>query len=167
VACGEVLPDAPLPAASASGASFFSLEGTGGRAVTGVDRRLTYRVDASSTPTVMELGKLQSVALGRRLFLEALSIVPLALVLGFLAPSLRPVAAVLSGGGLLVAVLWRRYFLVLKTRDGESLQWPLGLARLGSQRARRLDASWSSAARALASGGVSVQDTPGPLGPGA
>jgi hypothetical protein len=166
VACGEALPDAPLPAASAPQAPFLLMEG-GGHAISGVDRRLTYRADASAAPVVVELGKLQSVALGRRLFVEALALVPIALVLALVAPSLRPVAAVLSGLGLLGAVLWRRYFLVVKVADGERLRWPLGLVRLGSDRARLLDASWTAAARALASRGVAVREGPGSLGPSA
>jgi len=166
VACGELLPDAPQPAVPAPEAPFLLLEG-GGHAVAGVDRRLTYQADASAAPVAIELGKVRSVALARRLFLEALVLVPIALVLALIAPSLRPVAAVLSGLGLLGALLWRRYFLMVMALDGGRLRWPLGLVRLGSGRARLLDASWTSAAQALASRGVAVQEGPGALGPGA
>jgi hypothetical protein len=139
----------------------------GGRSIAGLDRRLTYLADPSLAPIAVELSHLQGVALGRRLLLEALALVPLALVLALAVPLLRPVAAVLAGLGLLVAALWRRYFLVVKTRDGGSQQWPLGLLRLGSERARLLDASWSSAAQALALRGVAVKDVPDVLDPGA
>jgi hypothetical protein len=155
-----------MPAGSAPQAPFLLMEG-GGHAISGVDGRLTYHADASAPPVVVELGKLQGVALGRRLFVEALALVPLALVLALIAPSLMPVAAVLSGLGLLGAVLWRRYFLEVKQAGGERLQWPLGLVRLGSDRARLLDASWTAAAQALASRGVAVRDGPGALGPSA
>jgi len=165
VACGETLPEAPLPAGAAPQAPFLLMEG-GGHAISGVDRRLTYHAEASAAPVVVELGKLQGVALGRRLFVESLALVPIALVLALVVPSLRPVAAVLSGLGLLGAVLWRRYFLVVKA-GGERLQWPLGLVRLGSDRARLLDASWTAAAQALVSRGVAVRDGPGALGPSA
>jgi hypothetical protein len=167
MACGEVLPDAPLPAPQDLEAPFLSLEGSGGRAVSGADRRLTYREGTAATLRVVELGGLQTVMLCRRLFLEALVLVPIGLILGLVAPSLRPEAAVLSGLGLLVTGLWRRYFLALKARDGENTQWPLGVAFIGSDRARRLDAAWSSGATALASRGVAVQDAPGAPGPGA
>jgi hypothetical protein len=166
VLCGEPLPDAPMPAAAAPEAPFLLLEG-GGHAVAGVDRRLTYQADASAAPVALELGKVQSVALGRRLFLEALLLVPIALVVALLAPSLRPVAVGLAGLGLLGALLWRRYFLRVVAQDGGRLRWPLGLVRLGSGQARLLDASWTAGAQALATRGVSVSEGPGGLGPGA
>lgn len=166
VVCGEMLPDAPMPAPSAPDAPFLLLEG-GGHAVAGVDRKLTYQVSASAAPVAVELGKVQSVSLGRRLFLEALVLVPIALVVALLAPSLRPVAGVLSGVGVLGALLWRRYALLVVAADGGRLRWPLGLVRLGSGQARLLDASWTSGAQALASRGVVVQEGSGGLGPGA
>lgn len=164
--CGEPLPDAPVAGEKPSEAPFLLIEG-GGRTIAGIDRRLTYHADASSPPVVVELGSLQGVAFGRRLMLEALALVPIAITLALLFPFLRPLAAVLSVLGLLGAVLWRRYFLVLKPREGRLLQWPLGVVRLGSDRARLIDASWTSGAQALASRGVAVQEGPGTLGPGA
>lgn len=166
VACGETLPDVPLPSAKAPEAPFLLMEG-GGRTIAGMDRRLTYHADASSPPVIVELGALEGVALGRRHMLEALALVPLALALSWLFPHLWPAAAVLSGLGLLAAVLWRRYFLVLKAREGRLLRWPLGTVRLGSERARLIDGSWTSGARALASRGVVVREGPAGLGPGA
>jgi hypothetical protein len=157
VACGELLPDAPLPAASQ--APFLRLEGSGGRSVTGLERKLTYRVGVLSAPVVVELGGLQSVALVRRAFLEALVLVLVALVLTLVAPSLRSVAAGLAGLGVLGAGLWRRYTLGLRTLEGGSLQWSLGLVWLGSRRTHELEKAWSSAAQALASRGVTVQDS--------
>ncbi|MDY7229952.1 hypothetical protein [Hyalangium rubrum] len=165
VACGVALPDAPVPSASAPEQPFLSLEWRGGRTLVGVDRRLTYRADTASSPLVVELGNLRSVTLGRRFLLEALAVVPLAIVLALLLPSMRPVAAAASGLALLVAVLWRRYFLVLGWAHGGGIRWPLGTARLGSARALRIDTAWASAAPALASRGVSVQEAPGTLGP--
>jgi hypothetical protein len=164
--CGELLPDAPVAGGKPAEAPFLLIEG-GGRTIAGIDRRLTYHADASSPPMVVELGNLQGVAFGRRFMLEALALVPVAIALALLFPFLRPVAAVLSVLGLLGAMLWRRYFLVLKPREGRLLQWPLGVVRLGSDRARLIDASWTSGAQALASRGVSVQEGPGVLGPGA
>jgi hypothetical protein len=167
IACGEVLLDAPMPAPSSPETPFLLVEGSGGRYVTAMGRKLAYRSGASADPIVLELGNVQSVVRVRRLFLEALALVPVAFVLTLLVPSARPVAAVLSGLGVLGAVLWRRYSLRLKTVDGSILRWSLGLARLGSQRLRGLEAAWSSGAQALASRGVSVSDTPGSPGPGA
>src|SRR4051794_7380517 len=80
VACGEGLPDAPRPG-SASDAPFLLMEGSGGRSVTATGRKLAYRSGASGAPVVVELGTLQSVTLIRRMFLEALVLVPVALVL--------------------------------------------------------------------------------------
>jgi hypothetical protein len=154
-----------MPANHAPEAPFLSLEWSGGRTLTGVDRRLTYRPDAATAPVVVELGNLQDITLGRRLFLEALAVVPLAAVLAVLVPSLRPVMAALSGLAVLTAVLWRRYFLVLRWSSGGSIRWPLGTARLGSERAQRIDGAWSSAAPILASRGVAVREgtaAPGP-----
>jgi hypothetical protein len=164
--CGELLPDAPLPAAPAPDAPFLLLEG-GGHAVAGVDRRLTYQASASAAPVSVELGKVRSVALGRRLLLEALLLVPIALVVVLLAPSLRTVAVGLAGLGVFGALLWRRYFLQVVALDGGRLRWPLGLVRVGSGQARLLDASWTAGAETLASRGVSVKEGPGGLGPGA
>jgi hypothetical protein len=155
-----------MPAVPAPDAPFLLLEG-GGHAITGVDGRLTFQAKASAAPVAIELGKVRSVSLARRLFLEALILVPLALVLALVAPSWRPVAAVLSGLGVLGALLWRRYALVVVAHEGGRLRWPLGLVRLGSGQARLLDASWTSAADALAARGVAVQEGPGGLGPGA
>ncbi len=167
VACGEVLPDAPLPAASSPDTPFLLMEGSGGRFVTAMGQKLAYRAGASAAPVVLELGNLQAVTLVRRMFLEALVLVPVAFILTLVVPSARPVAAALSGLGLLVAVLWRRYSLVLKTSDGGSLRWSLGLARLASQRRRGLEAAWGSGAQSLASHGVAVRDSSGPLSSGA
>ncbi len=165
VACGAVLPDAPLPAPQAPEAPFLLLEWRGGRMVTGAERRLTYRADVSAPALTVDLSNLQTVTLGRRLFLEALAILPLASVVALLLPEVRPVAAALSGLALLTAALWRRYILLLRRGDGGHLRWPLGTARIGSERARSIDAAWSSAAVTLASRGVSVRDAPGVLGP--
>lgn len=162
--CGALLPDAPLPANVAPEVPFLALE-WGGRVLRGEDRRLTYRADAVTAPVVVELSNLRDIALGRRLFLEALAIVPLALVLGVLVPSLRPVALGLSALAVLVAVLWRRYFLVLRWLDGKSSRWPLGTARVGSGSAQRIDGAWTSAAPVLASRGVSVREATGAVGP--
>ena len=164
VACGVPLPDAPRPANPAPEVPFLALE-WGGRVLRGEDRRLTYRADAATAPVVVELGNLRDITLGRRLFLEALAIVPLAAVLSVLVPSMRPVAAGLSGLALLVALLWRRYFLDLRWLDGKSSRWPLGTARLGSGQAQRIDGAWTAAAPVLASCGVSVREGTGPYGP--
>jgi hypothetical protein len=164
VACGAPLPDAPRPANPAPEVPFLALE-WGGRMLRGEARRLTYRADAATAPVIVELGNLRDVTLGRRLFVEALAVVPLALVLGVLVPSLRPVALGLSGLAVLVALLWRRYFLVLRWLDGASSRWPLGTARLGSGKARRIDGAWTSATPVLASRGVSVHEGTGLPGP--
>lgn len=166
IVCGEALPDAPVAGGHAPEAPFLLIEGRGGT-IAGVDRRLTYHANAASPPVVVELSHLQGVALGRRFMLEALVLVPLAVVLVWLSPFLRPVAAVLTGISLLGTVLWRRYVLVLRSREGGLLRWPLGVVRLGSDRARLIDASWTSGAQALASRGVTVQEGPRALGPGA
>lgn len=158
VACGAPLPDAPMPAKSSPEAPFLLLDLGGGRMVAGVDQRLSYRADATVQPTTVELGTLQTVGLGRRLFLEALAIIPLALVLTLLLPVVRPVASALSGLALLVTLLWRHHFLVVKRHDGESVRWPLGTALIGSERARRIHTAWSSASQALAARGVTVKD---------
>ena len=164
VACGALLPDAPMPANPVPEVPFLALE-WGGRMLRGEDRQLTYRADAATAPVVVELGNLRDVTLGRRPFLEALAIVPLALVLGALVPWLRPVAAGLSGLALVVALLWRRYFLVLRWLDGARSRWPLGTALLGSGKAQRIDKAWTSAAPMLASRGVSVHEGTGGPGP--
>ncbi|MBN1208576.1 MAG: hypothetical protein JXB05_27195 [Myxococcaceae bacterium] len=164
VACGELLPDAPLPAARPPEGPFLMLTGAG-RTVEGVDGRLTYRVITAGLPVVVELGNLQAVALGRRRVLEALVLLPLAAVLIFVTSSVWPLGVVLAGLALITAALWQRYVLVLRTSDGGLIRWPLCTARLGSDRARRLDAAWSSGAQALASRGVAVHDDPGALVP--
>jgi hypothetical protein len=133
--------------------------------LTGVDRRLTYRPDAATAPVIVELSNLQDITFGRRFLLEALAVVPLSAVLAILAPALRPVTTALSLLAVIVAVLWRRYFLVLRWRNGESSRWPLGTARIGSQRAQRIDGAWSSAAPLLATRGVGVRDGTGASGP--
>ncbi len=164
--CGEALPDAPVAGTRAPEAPFLLIEG-GGRTIAGIDRRLTYHADASAPPVVVELGNLQAVAFGRRLVLEALALVPLAIALVLLFPFLRLVGGVLAGLGVLGALMWRRYYLVLQKREGGILRWPLGLVRSGSDRARLIDASWTSGAQALASRGVAVREGPGALGPSA
>jgi hypothetical protein len=164
VACGEVLPDAPLPAARPPEAPFLVLDGAR-RTVEGVDGRLSYREASAALPIVVELGNLQAVALGRSRLLEALLLLPLAWGLTVVSSSLWPVGLALVGLALITALLWQRYVLVLRTRDGGLIRWPLGAARWGSVKARRLEASWSSAAQALASRGVAVHDDPGALGP--
>lgn len=166
VACGALLPDAPRPAASAPEVPFLSLE-WGGRGLRGEDRRLTYRADAATPPVIVELGNLRDVALGRRLFVEALAVVPLAVVLAILVPSLRPVTMGLGGLALLVALLWRRYFLVVRGLNGEHMRWPLGTARVGSGKARHIDEAWTAAAPVLAARGVAVREGTGAPGPGA
>jgi hypothetical protein len=157
VACGALLPDAPLPASPAPEAPFLALE-WGGRMLRGEDRRLTYRADAATAPIVVELGNLRDITLGRRLFIEALAIMPLAAVLAVLVPSLRPVTTALGFLALLVTLLWRRYFLVVRWLNGGSMRWPLGTALVGSRKARRIDEAWSSAAAALAARGATVRD---------
>ena len=166
VACGRLLPDAPLPGGSAPEAPFLSLE-WGGRLIRGEDRRLTYRADAATPPVVVELGNLRDVTLGRRLFLEALAVVPLAVVVAVLVPSLRPVMAALGLLALLVALLWRRYYLVVRWLDGRHMRWPLGTARVGSGKARHIDEAWTAAAPVLAARGVAVGEGTGVPGPGA
>jgi hypothetical protein len=165
VACGAALPEAPLPASPAPEAPFFQLEWGRGRTLSGVERRLAYRESASASPVLIELGNLQGVALGRRRLLELLLLLPLAAGLALLAPSLWLVAVALAGLDLLAVTLLRQYVLVLKTRDGGFIRWPLGVAHLGSEQARRLDGAWSAAAHALAARGVSVHDEPRALGP--
>lgn len=165
MACGEELPDAPFPAGPA--VPFLRIEGGGGRSVTGMDWKLRYLSGASSESVVAELDKLQSVVLIHRSFLEALVLVLAAVPLALVAPGARPVAALLLGLGLLGTFLGRRYSLVLKLREGGSLLWPLGLLWLGSRRLRELESAWSSAAQALASRGVTVQDASRAPGPGA
>jgi hypothetical protein len=154
-----------MPANPAPEVPFLSLEWGGGRILTGADRRLTFRADSAAAPVIVELGNLQDITLGRRLLFEALAIVPLAVVLAVLVPSLRPVMAALMGLALLAAVLWRRYFLLLRWHNGGSVRWPLGTARLGSDRAQRIDGAWSSAAPILAARGIAVREATGTLGP--
>ncbi|MDC0708967.1 hypothetical protein POL68_10880 [Stigmatella sp. ncwal1] len=161
-ACGAVLPEAPRPGSSASEAPFFLLE-LGGRMVAGVGRRLTYRADATVPPAVVELGSLRSVRLGRRFFLEPLAIVPLALVLTLLVPSVRPLTTGLSVLGLLVALLWRQSFVVLEFLDGRRVRWPLGTALIGSERSQRIDAVCAAAVQGLVARGVDAQDARGGL----
>jgi hypothetical protein len=165
VACGKLLPDAPMPASPAPEAPFLLLDWGGGRELRGVERRLAYRPDATTAPFSVELGKLHANSLGRRFLIEALAVVPLAAVLGILVPSLQPVTMTLSFLALLVALLWRRYFLVLRWLNGGSTRWPLGVARMGSEKARRIDGVWSSAAPSLAAKGLTVLKGPGPFGP--
>jgi hypothetical protein len=164
VVCGRQLPDAPLPASPAPQAPFLSLEWGGGRVLTGTARQLAFRPDASSAPVVVELGNLESLTFGRRFFFEALAIIPVAAVLGILVPSSRLVTTALGFLALLVALLWRRYFLALRWLNGDSTRWPLGTARVGSRRARHIDEAWSSAAPSLATQGVTVRET-GPFVP--
>jgi hypothetical protein len=165
-ACGEALPDAPVPGDSAS-RPFLVIEGSGGRAALGMDRKLVYRAGQAAAPVVVELDTLQSVTLVRRRFLEVLALVPAAVVLTLVLPSARPVAAVISGLGLLGALLWRRYFLVLKPRQGPLLRWPLGLARLGSMQVKGLEGAWATACPSLVSRGVSAQAAPSATAPSA
>jgi hypothetical protein len=63
VACGELLPAAPLPAASQ--APFFRLEGSGGRSITGAGRKLTYLSSPHAVPVTLELRELELVGLVR------------------------------------------------------------------------------------------------------
>lgn len=157
VACGALLPEAPMPAAPAHAAPFLSLE-WGGRLVRGEDRRLTYRADAATPPVVVELSHLRDVTLGRRLFVEALAVVPLAAVVSVLVPSVRPVAVALGFLAVLVALVWRRYYLVVRWLNGGRMRWPLGTARVFSGKARHIDEAWTAAAPALATRGVAVRE---------
>ncbi|WP_075011201.1 hypothetical protein [Stigmatella aurantiaca] len=162
VACGAALPEAPRPANPASEEPFFLLE-LGGRVVAGGGRRLTYRADATVTPTVVELGRLRAVRFGRRFFLEPLAIVPLVLVLTLLEPSVRPVTTALSALGVLLALLWRQSFVVLEFLDGKQVRWTLGTALIGSARARRIDEACAAALRGLVARGVASEDQRGGL----
>lgn len=166
VVCGEPLPEAPLPGGASPDAPFLLLE-AGGRTIAGKDRRLTYQARASAAPVAVELDSVRSVALGRRLFVEALGLVLGAFVLALVDSSMRPVAAGLSGLGVLGTLLLRRYSLLVVASEGGHLRWPLGVVRLGSKEAQRLEAAWTSGADALASRGVAVQEGSGGLGPGA
>ncbi len=165
MACGEVLPDAPRP--SASQAPFLQLEGTRGRSITGVDGKLTYRAGASAPPYGVELGRIRGAVLVRHPPLEGVLIVLVAVFLGVSVSSLLMVAAGLAAVGVLVALLWRRYSLGVVTLDGARSLWPLGWLWLGSRRVHALEQAWSAGAQALASRGVSVQDSSGASGPGA
>jgi hypothetical protein len=162
VACGAALPEAPRPANPAAEEPFFLLE-LGGRSVAGGGRRLMYRADATVPPTVVELGRLRSVVFGRRFFLEPLALVPLALVLTLLVPSVRPFTTALSVLGLLGALLCRQSFVVLEFLDGKQTRWTLGTAFIGSSRARRIDAACAAALRGLGARGVAAEDRRGGL----
>lgn len=166
VVCGETLPDAPMPGGAPPGAPFLLLE-AGGHTIAWRDQRLTYQSRASAAPVAVELDQVRGVSLGRRLFVEALGLVLVALVLALLVPSLTPVAVGLSGLGVLGALLWRRYSLLVVAVDGGRLRWTLGVVRLGSEKARLLEAAWTAGAEALAARGVAVREGSGGLGPGA
>ena len=157
VMCGALLPDAPRPANPVSEAPFLALE-WGGRVLRGEDGRLIYRADASTPPVTVELGNLRDITLGRRLFVEALAVIPLFAVLTMLVPSLRPVMVAAGFAALLVTFLWRRYYLVLRWSNGGRMRWPLGTARIGSEKARHIDEAWTSASGVLATRGVPVRD---------
>jgi hypothetical protein len=160
-----MLPEAPLPAGQTT--PFLRIEGAGGRSVIGLDQELRFLSGASSKPIAVELETLQSVELSGRPFLEALVLVAGAFILALVALSWLPLVIVLGGLGFSITVQWRWYSLVLKTREGKQLRWPLGLLWVGSRRARELEAAWSSAARALASRGVSARGASEARGPGA
>ncbi|WP_224370833.1 hypothetical protein [Hyalangium versicolor] len=159
MACGEALPDAPLPGGTE--APFLQLEGTWGRSVIGVDRKLKYLLGPSATPFVVELSNVRSAALVRSSPWWVLGLVLGAIVLGFVVPSLRWMAGTLAVLGVLAVGLLQRYSLRLLMIDGRKLRWVLGWSWLGSQRLGTVEHAWSSGAQALASRGVSVTDGSG------
>ncbi len=143
VACGAVLPDAPRPAPAAPPPPFLDVDLGGGRHLSGVDGRLSFR--PGITPAiVVELGNVQDVALKHRPLYEALvGAVLLALVL-YRFPVLRPLALIpVPLLGLAIAATWRHYALALVLSGAPPARWGLGLVRRGSAREERVQGAFT------------------------
>ncbi len=139
VACGAVLPDAPMPGPVAPAAPFLDVDLGGGRHLSGVDGRVTFRPGAVAVPLVVELGNLQDVTLKHRPLYEALALAVLVAVGLLFVPALRPLALLpVPLLGLAVAVSWRHYALELVLSGAPVSRWGLGLVRRGSAREERL-----------------------------
>jgi hypothetical protein len=147
VACGELLPDAPLPAASL--APFFRLEGSGGRSITGVGQKLTFLWSPHAVPVTVELREIQLVGLWRRSFMEGLLLGVAVFILTMVFRWPWPVLAVGLGLVLVLVGSLRSTALWVKTHEGKELRWSLGLLWRGSQKLRALDAAWDAQSEEL------------------
>lgn len=142
VACGAVLPEAPLPAPSAPKPPFLDLDLGGGRTLSGGEGRLTYRAETSAPPVVVELRNVQEAPLRHRPLFEALVPAVALAALCAAVPSLRALAAGFLFLGVVATAAWRRYALELKLSASPSLRWPLGSMRRGSRQEESLLAGW-------------------------
>lgn len=165
VACGELLPDAPLPAASQ--APFFRIEGFGGRSITGVGSKLTFLSSPHAAPVTLELREIQEVGLIRQSFMPALLLGVAVFVLTGVFRWPWPVLVAGLGLALLLTFSVRWTTLRLKTHEGKALQWSLGLLWRGSQKLRALDEAWASQSQELVKRYEAARDTSGPPGSGA
>lgn len=143
LACGAVLPEAPLPAPSAPKPPLLDVDLGGGRRLSGSEGRLTFLADPVAPPVVVELGNLQDVALRHRPFYEALGLAVVVAVASLFVPALRPLAILpVPLVAIALAAAWRRHTLVLTVVGGPPVRWVLGLARRGSAREARLQGAF-------------------------
>lgn len=159
-ACGNALPEAPLPAGlEVSPGRFLLAEFAGGRLLVGEAGHLSFRTGPTATPLLLELSSLRRLALVSRPRYEALALGVLALVTLLAVPGLvgRLLAAglLLTTGGLTLA--WRRYTLVLESSGGVETRWELGMPRRGSALERRVWSSWHTLVNVGQALGVRVE----------
>ncbi|WNG35903.1 hypothetical protein F0U61_21175 [Archangium violaceum] len=162
-ACGAVLPDAPLPLRTGSPVAgpFLSAELAGGRVLVGEGNRLSFRPGASATPFLFELPGLRRLSLVHRPRYEALALTVGALgVLPFVqvAPA-RVLLGLLALVGVVLALLVRRYTLVLDSGQGET-RWDLGPVLRGSPMELRVRTAWRTLTDVVRARGIEVREPP-------
>ena len=161
IACGAVLPEAPLPAPSVPRPPFLDLKLGGGGLLTGAEGRLSLRAETSAPPVGVELHNLQDAPLRQRPLYEALVPAVALAILCAAVPSLRPLAVVVLFLGGVATAGWRRYALELKPVGGAPLRWPLGTVRRGSRREASILAAWIRLTEELHKQGPPRQLPPG------
>jgi len=168
-ACGELLPEAPLPSVPPV-EPFLRAELGGGRLLVGEGARLAFHPYAHSAPFLVELDRLRRMVLVRQPLHAAFGVTVLAVLA--LAAVPWPLARVLLGllalGSAVLGAVGLRYELRLESSSGVELRWGLGLVRRGSQAEQRVRQAWSSLTPVLREHGVSAQESPAsPSSPGA
>ncbi|PTL82380.1 zinc ribbon domain-containing protein [Vitiosangium sp. GDMCC 1.1324] len=159
-ACGAELPEAPLPpGASTPAAPFLSAELAGGRVLTGVGNRLSFRPGASATPFLLELPGLRRLTLVHRPHYEVLILSAVALgVLPFVPGPVRVLLGLLALVGVALALTERRYTLVLESSGAVETRWDLGSVRRGSPMEQRVRAAWLTLSDVVRARGVQVSE---------
>ncbi len=160
-ACGEPLPEAPLPSAPPA-EPFLRAELGGGRLLVGEGARLAFHPYAGAAPYLVEIDRLKRVELVRQPLVSALgvSLVALLVLVGVPWPVGRALLGLLAVAGVVLAFVGARYELVLKSASGVELRWGLGFALRGSRAERRVLRAWASLTPVLREQEVSVRQRP-------